>query len=496
VAALLLGIIALGLASGQTVTISEPVTPFTLPRWQGAVQFTYDGLATVLAAALLLALAFGEIPQPFSRTRSAMTLGVVGLGVAACAAGNLLTLALLWGAIDLYGPFLMRHAAPAQAARRSARFSFTGLASTVALLVALWLQMAATGQARLESATLLPAAVPWLALATVLRLSPWPVQGNYASWEGGLLSLLAGGALWLRLAPALARAGLPLLAPFGIIMLFIASWLTAAATPSSWSYVNLSGVAMMLLAPLCYPQYGTSVSLAVLVTLIWAGALLRLDPVIAPLLPDRWSRLPLAIALGALAGAPPTLGMVAHWRLLALVSRLGSRSLLLTALSLLFVALGLWRRWLQAERPAAPHDRPWGLDESLALGGGALLTLGLVFLGLFPQVLSTDAVTVPALATTLSGSRSAWWFLGAVVLPLALGYPLARALMAPRSLWRGGLAFMGTVFELDWLYVGVEGGLSRLGQWIGRGLQELEGPLALSWTLLWSLTLMLLLMEG
>lgn len=461
--------------------------------------FSYDRLSTCLAMVLTGVLALGEFPQRHvGRARSATILGIMASGVAACVSNDLLTLCLLWGAIDLYTPLMMRHTASRQIPRRTARFALFGMLATMALLVATLLMMRQQGHTHLDFTGLSSDILFWLSLAAILRLGTWPLQGNYSSWEGALLALCTGGCLWLRLAPVLATTALPALAALGSMVLLVTSLLAASAPRSPLPYVFFHGVTIVIVAPLCDAAPGALVALVSIVNLGLCLGVLRLDRRLPALLARGWSRLPGGAALASLAGFPLTLGFVSHVGLLRLYGQVDKRALVIASLSLLVLAVPLWRRWLYPEPPPAretPHH--WG--DWLAFASACLMAAGVVLWGIAPGLLAMGYVVpavVPSLAGLLRGHDAVVLLLAAVIVPLGGSYLLARGLSSAKGASSAGMARLGTVMELDWLYAGLEAGLARLGKWASYALVELEGSLALIWTLLWSLALVLLLMGG
>jgi len=129
------------------------------------------------------------------------------------------------------------------------------------------------------------------------------------------------------------------------------------------------------------------------------------------------------------------------------------------------------------------------------VASGALL-LATLAVGIAPRLLS-GAGGEPFGWRELMAEPGAWWRAVTVsLLPMAVGLGLAWGLARRSPIVGQVVAWLGTFVELDWLYAGIEAGLGRIARWSALALAQVEGGLALIWTICWWVALALLMVEG
>ena len=487
--------LSLSFAVGRVAQLPNVSAAAEAFMWHEGLLLRYDALGIVLSLALMIPLTLAETGRPHNHSRSQLTCLLFAVGALACVSGNLLGLCLAWGVSDLVSLFLLRSSAEGQIERRTARVALTGVLSTVALMVATTLLAIDLGHTQFDAATASRDVLSWLALAAILRLAPWPLQANYTSLPLAHLGLILGGGLWLRVAPGLVNAGVGLPWPAASLLLLSSALLALVTSRERSPYLLLPGLALIVLAPLTGAAVGTGVAALMIVDLVLICGYWLLLPSFERALPVRWSRyarLPLLLCLG---GAPLTVGFCAYLGCLTTLSALSPMAWVAVGGALLLLDAALWRRWLVA-REGKEADVPPGLDRWLTLGAGALLILAMVILGFAPRLLGGEGFDVPGMGLLLRTPGGWGRLLAVFVVPATLGFGLAWLLSGRLPLLGEILARLGTALELDWLYAGLEAGLARIGRWGASALVQVEGALALTWTLSWGLILVLLLMEG
>lgn len=467
-----------------------------------------SGMALLCATGVTIVCA-ATLARPLERYEAVGMLWLVGSAAGIALAANVLTLCLAWVTMDLGLLFVDMVRAPEEGIPRAVRNALSGLLSSVALLagaVAVSSQIGGEGRP-LTQLSLDGLPQRFLMAAALLRLGVYPLPGSLKrNWLAYLASLCAGSYLWLRVA-SLSSGALPWqgwLVPLGGVAL-LTSGLLAFLAPDLATAVPallLNGVTLTMLAPLIDRSFGFGVGLAAAASLALSLAVLRADGQVRPFEPlGRWARAPLVLALGSLVGWPGTLGFTAHWLFLRLCWLGGRRGLLLVAaVSFLLVTVPLWSRLRQVMRevhyPVAPSPRV----ARLALSMAALGALFLVVLGLTPTLFGLfwpdmPGLVRPSVLTMFSGDLVQFTalVLTAIVFPAMGSYALQglwESLPERIGPWGDTLS---ALFELDWLYGGLDDLLVRAGRGAARTLMVVEEGLYLGWTLLWMLVVALYL---
>jgi len=486
--------ISLLLAGGQVAHVPNVAPSQQTLLWNEGFVLGYGALNTTLALALVVPLLFSEMARPMERARCRLRMLTVGLGLLACTSGNLLGVCLAWGAIDWVDLFVLRQSAEGQIERRSGRWVMTSLLSTLALVVATVFLAVDRGHTRLDATTVSWTVLSWLALAAILRLAPWPLQSNYASLTLAHQSLVLGGGLWLRLAPGLV-AGLQMEPSVAVLLIMASSLLALVVSHDGSPYLLLPGTALLVLAPLSGPAVGEGAGILVVVSLALLCGYWEVLPWLERSLPDAWSRFARVPLLLGLAGAPLTIGFVGYLSALTALSNVWSGAWIPVGLGLTLLDAALWRRWLGAQG-IEEEEEPSRIDRYLVWGAAVALLLAILAVGIAPRLLS-GAGGEPSGWRALMAVPGAWGRAVTVsLLPLALGFALAWGLGRRTPLIGQVVAWLGTFVELDWLYAGIEAGLARIGRWSAFALAQVEGALALIWTICWWVALALLMVEG
>ena len=490
--ALLLTVLSLLLVGGQVAHVPKVTISPEAMLWNEGLMFDYGALNTTLALALAIPLLLSEMGRPFERPRGRLRLLTVGLGVLACTSGNLLGICLAWGAIDLVNLFVLRQSAEGQIERRSGRWAITSFLSTLVLVVATVFLAVDRGHTRLDVTTASWTVLSWLALAAFLRLAPWPLQSNYASLTLAHQSLVLGGGLWLRLAPGLVAGGGRLEPSLAALLILASSLLALVASRDGGPYLLLPGTGLLVLAPLSGSPMGKGAGILVLVSLSLLCGYWEMLPWLERSLPDALSRYARAPLLLGLAGAPLAIGFGAHLSALTALSTPWPGAWLVVGLGLTLLDAALWRRWLGSQEIEA-QEEPSRVERYLTWGAAGALCLAILAVGVAPRLLSGTGGE-PFGWGELMAAPGAWWRAVAVsLLPLALGFGLAWSLARRTSILGEIVAWLGTFVELDWLYAGIEGGFARIGRWSAFALAQVEGGLALVWTICWWVALALLM---
>ena len=489
--------------------------PFGSPliEYSQALEFSFHTLAlcfTLLLVGAFALVGISRLARPVRRLEAASLLILTGAGIGACSAANLLSLCLAWGLMDLALLILNIAGAPEESIPHAIRQAWGNLASTMILVVVTVLAAAQYGEGRFSEFTLAGVPRGLLVSAALLRLGVYPLPGNTKHrWEASLISLCAGGTLWLRIAnpssPALAMSGW--LIPLGGWTL-LGTGILAALSPdlaTALPYMLLNGTVIIILGPLLNSVAGFPIAFLSAINLGLCLALVHMDGPVQSVRPfGAWAHSPLVIALASLVGWPLTLGFVARWSFLRLcwVTELPGL-FLLGAISSLFASLPVWRRFRQLlhkdeQQRIAPRWDMW-----VALVSAFLIAALLIAIGLYPALLEHiwprgTEFGLPSLKVLFSGNAEllGLLILGTALGPLLGGYALQRVLVnAPNRLSRV-LDLLGALLAFDWVYTTVERILGRLGNLAEKVSLAVEESLYLGWTLVWSLALILYLIEG
>jgi len=497
-------------SANRTLTIETQYTQYPLSLYSPPAKFVFDPLATGLSLLLMGAMGLiGLSLMARPRTRlEPMTLALVGMCVAALAAGDLFTLCLAWGAMELtlLGVALIR--APEETIPQGLRGMWNGLLSTVAVIAAAALVLSQHNAS--DWSYLAEGGAPFrlLMLAALLRLGVYPLPGSFKRrWDIYLASLCAGGALWIRLASlATALPSSHLLITIGGGALLVTGLLAAFAPDFSTAlpYILLNGTAAMVLGPVVEPRAGVATALVWVINLTLCLALLRMDVQIRPLAPlGQKVRIPFGIALGSLAGAPLTLGFVAHWLFLRLCWSNGAHPLVwIGAISWALITLPMWPRLRLIRRELnlahAPRRNIW-----LAFSCATLTAALLIVLGVAPSLLRSINID-SAFALDLAYLKGWLWpgwltFIVLAFLTVLAPLPASYFFSSPatRFLQRIGhwLDLVSALLELEWLYLGLARVGERLGYLTSLTLIAIEEAFYLGWTLVWGLVLVLYFLE-
>jgi len=260
-------------------------------------------------------------------------------------------------------------------------------------------------------------------------------------------------------------------------------------------YLLLPGTALLVLAPLSGSAVGEGAGILVVASLALLCGYWEILPWLERSLPDAWSRFARVPLLLGLAGAPLTIGFGANLSALTALSTAWSGAWLSVGLGLTLLDAALWRRWLGAQG-IEEEEEPSRVERYLTWGASGALLLVILIVGIAPRLLS-KAGGEPFGWRELMTEPGAWWQAVIVsLLPLALGLGLAWGLGRCTPIVGQAVAWLGTFVELDWLYAGIEAGLGRIGRWSAFALAQVEGGLALIWTICWWVALALLMVEG
>jgi hypothetical protein len=512
------------------------LAPWGMPPFLIASQASWLLSLLMLLAALLASLASqGRVVA--GRTGRLAALGAALLFLCA---GDWATLAAAWVLTDV----CMLHVLQAGGAGRrtlqwTAVFSLGG-AAVLGTALLLWRQSG--GSAWVDRGGILPVeAVPalrfpprvagLLALAAVTRLMPFPLP----TWQGAAptdqqederplaqvtwfgVPTMLGAYLWVRLAQwgVIGQAGgwaLALALWGGLALLLGALWAWGARNPRDMVaslHVHAAGT-VLLGAGLTLPP-GWQLVLAVhvllglpVIYLSWTyGQHFRMgEPRSYP-----WI-LPAGLAILSLAGLPLTVGFPARVALYqgvfaarkwaSLLLMMAAESLSLGALLRILFDLELVGEETEEiagaeEGNQVPGQRAarisWkALRREIGYLGGGVLALGILVLGVAPQLIHLGA-PLPGLGR--------WFALPTLPIWAALLLPLIGAVGIYRSRDQIARAVSGwwplahSFLDFQWLYRGVETVLQRLGSTIWGGTQVIEGAGYMAWVVLICLLIVL-----
>ena len=474
----------------------------------GSLRLTWDSTGRGFALLVVGCLALSHLAdwkKPQGRAEAALFLLVVAASVGVCLAGSLPALLLAWAILDvslIFGGILQ---APEEQIPHVVRHALVSVISTVLLVVAAVL---ASGHGETTQAwwvSVLGPSLPFVVLAALLRLGPYPLPGSrQRAWDSYLLSALTGGYVWLRIAPGavqlLSQAGWPVTLAWGsLIMTGLLAGL-GSVREAVLSAILLNQMALLVLAPLLDVPSGSRVVTMTVANLGLCLPLLRIYQVSTPEHRPWWLGLPRLVAFASLLGAPLTLGGQVYWLLSERCWQGGQVSwLLLTLIAHLLVSVPFWtllRREADA-RPAALSESRFGVAQRVFAYGLAIVLLFLAFdLG----VLRTDVLGVFRDYPTLPWTRIAQplqyygiLVLVAYIIPLFGGWGVS--VLKARLLGRGAscLDMASAFLELDWLYSGAEAVLGVVGRVAEFCLSSIEESFYLGWIVLWILVFLLLL---
>jgi len=450
----------------------------SLPAWQPEALlsetplFVADGLAWPYALALVtLALAIlltATVREPFPADLAwAGMLALCGLGLLAVTAGNPLTLALIWAALDWVELGLMLRSVrqPASAERAVAAFwaRATGL---VVLLLANVVSVAAG--ASMNFMTTPPQAGLWLVLAAGLRLGVLPLHLPYTSET----SLRRGLGTMLRLVAAASSlillARIPTSSLASPFTPFLKIGVAMAALYGGWMWLRapdeLAGrpfwlIGLGALASAAALRGNPIGAVAWGVALILGGGTLFLASV-----QHAWLNRPMLIGAWALSSLPFSLSAAA-WE-----SKAGGLDLTqpLFLVAQAFLLAGFIRRAVRPSPRASLETQPAWARKIYPAGIGILLLMQFG-LGFWGWAGARQSGEVPA-------------GLAAVLLTLGLVWATPRfpLLNPPRAHWvqPQPASRLERVYQNLWAFYH---GVARLG----RGVSEvLEGEGGLMWALL------------
>jgi hypothetical protein len=487
----------------------------TLPFWGvlapagEALRFSFDALGTTMVLLLSGPLALAGIAlltRPLERLEAVGLLTLLAAGIGACTAGNLLTLCLAWGLMDLAMLIMDTRRMPEEGLPHAVRDVVLNAFSTIALMAATVLLGAAQGHTAFPELVLAGTPLKLLMAAALLRLGVYPLPGSLKRrWESYLVSLSVGGCLWLRLA-GLAPIGqfrVDWLISLSVWGLFLTGVLASLATDfaTALPYIILHGVAAATFAPMLLAKEGIGIAFLFLANASLCLALLRVDVQVRAVPPlGRWARLPLVIALGSLSGWPLTAGILARWSLIRLAWVTDARLLVLVeALSFLLVSVPIWRRLRVVLRETRTRGNLPLWSIYLAFGCAALVALLLVALSVDASLAGLvrlgSTAELPGIRLLFSADAQLLGLLGLTVLvfPILGGYALQRLWARPSRWLLQGFDAFSALLELDWLYAGLERALYRLGRWLHAASLAVEETFSLGWVLIWGLVILLYL---
>ncbi len=486
--AILLGTcVALALVQRTTQATWTPPQPF-MDQFE-PLTFSYEQPRTTIAwlpLGLLSLVNLGLITEPVGRSESARQLALVGMVLATMAASTPFTLGVIWALTDLLLLVLKFRRTHQEEPYLLIRYGTSNLLSTMALVVAIAF-MGGRGNAPLAAWPRM--SLPWLVLAAFFRLGMYPLPHRHGeAWEVDLASLYTGIYLWLQvgmLQPlALARLPLLLMSLCLLAMGLLAN--RAADFSSAWPYVSAYGILLSLFPVLVGGNAGGVATLSL--AALWALGLALRHLYIRASVPRKVApglRVPMAVALAALCGLPPSLGFMAHWSLLQLCWLHGRWGVMLVlSAAWLLISIPLWRQLDELLTFQGNYRKMRGV-ELIPIGAAALLGAALLVGGIWPGTGAIDGL----LSQPLPGSVL---LLLTLIPPLggyALREPGRRSYAAP---WAEGLA---PPLGLAWLYGGVEKALERTDAWIVELFVTLEDAFGLGWILIWGLALILYLVE-
>lgn len=496
------------LVAALGVLIAWPVVlalRFTIPSqtalgsWQPEVLFPVSPLLLVDEiswpfALALASLAVAVILTDVARASEAdwlawaSSLALTALGLFSVLAGNLLSLALGWAAIDLVELVVLLLQVNQSTVRERIIGSFVPRAMGILVLVAAGL--ISTQQSPLDPlsfASVSPEVGVLLLIAAGLRLGVFPLHQPFVEGDspgrrglGTLLRLIpVGGSLVLL--PRTAMAGVPsswsgiLLALTGIAGLYAAvTWLNARDELDGRPFWIL-GVSALSVAsairglPAASLAWGTAALLSGSFVFLMTARHRRLVPVIA-------------LGLSAFSGLPYT----PSWQGVALFT--AHQSILPVPLALVFLPIhalllaGILRHSLRAGQPLAGVERwVW-----------VIYPFGLAFLPLTQFAILFWNLTHPSdLAGAFPDLLATWPALASLVIFAALITWARRGIQVPSLLVRG----FETIFSFNWLYRLLWSGYHLLGRGLNLVSLVFEGEGGFLWTLL-LLVLLLSLIAG
>jgi len=481
-----------------------------IPLSGGGLSYYADDLNAVFLLVILYLGLVGIFASLESLTSSQGTsfplapmLLILAGGASLFLAGNLLTLYLSWGLLDLAILLSIALAHRGEAASRATTraVSITYLAG-LAILVASMREW--EGSSSQWTATLPFWAAALLSLAALVHLGVYPAhlwlpeRVKRPNLPRTLLyTIPVGTGLYLLLRVySLSKGTLPWrdeVLKAGALSLIISALLAwRKAKPHDTIFyliINQASYVILSLA-LCPPGATTMAILQALNLLLSSGILLLCERERQPA--TFWAKAPPALAMISLLGLPLTPGFIARWLLYQSALDRGQGGYVALGAMATFITFVPLLRLLEERRKEEGRGE---LSNWVAL---VLLALPLLLLGVYPSLMVPHlerAVRLPSILNLLSFSSPAASILAAISFPIFGGYLLHR--LGPS--FSGNLApLVGTlcrIADLEWLHGLLERTSLRLGMLLRAVGRVLEEERSLGWTLLWTVIVILLLMK-
>jgi formate hydrogenlyase subunit 3/multisubunit Na+/H+ antiporter MnhD subunit len=478
------------------------------------LEFSFGALSlhvAMLFVGVLTLVRVAGLNRPQRRDEAVFMLVLCSLVIAACSADNLLTLCAVWSVLDFVLIVTSLRETPEQELHHAVRCMMMHLVATTVLIMATVLVAADYNQTNFAYFLMDRRPTQLLMLAAILRMGafPLPMQSRYR-WEQTLVALCTGGYLWLQtaaLSSHMVGTGWLSALSVGALLATAAMALAARDLPAALPYLSLHSITLLILGPLLDSDLGFAGGLMMLINLGMTLGALAVNEQVRPFPPvgprARW---PLLVALAALGGWPLTAGFMARWTLFNAAWVAGAGSIFLwMSVTAVLTSVPVWRQFhlirrdMGFEEQARPQPILWA-----ALSAAAALALSLVVLAVYPPLLAriwpaaTMRVSLPTLFS-LPGAQPqlVLLLLSAVAGPLLGGHALDRAmpLSTRRSEATEMLVTIVTTLRLDWLYAGIESGLSVIKRVGERVISVVEESLYPSWILLWSIIIVMYFLE-
>ena len=490
----------------------------TLSHWQailpaeGALSYYVDDLAaTFLLLILYLGLAgiFASLesltaPSETISTLLAPMLLLLAGGASLFLAGNLLTLYLSWGLLDL--AFLLgivlahRGELAGRAAARATGITYLAGLAILAALMKNW-----------ESSPYQWTASPPFSVAALLSLAALVRVGIYPAhlWlpekvkMPGLLAMLLysasiGTGLYLLLrVHSLSEGALPwgdVILMAGALSLVISALLTWRRTqPRETVFYLITNQAsyVILSLALCSSGATTIATLQVLNLLLSSSILLLWERRKQPA--TFWAKAPPTLAILSLLGLPLTPGFTTRWLLYQSALNRGQEGYVaLGAIATFLTFLPLLRFLHSGGREEKGEGE---LSNWMAL---VLLAIPLLLLGFHPSLIISspeEAASLPSFLNLLSLSSHKISILASISFPIFGGYLLHRLGPVFSENLASLLGILCQIADLRWLYGLLEKAFLRARAVLRTVGMILVEERSLGWTLLWGLVVILFLMK-